>query len=275
MKSIQHHSFSSVALVSTPWPIYSRPSIQIGALKADLQVRFPDLAVKAYHIYLKVAQTIGYKLYHTISERTWLAETIYAALLYPERFESIEKLFKRESRKNPDMRSVTFEKLIRQVETASNTFIDNTRWSDFGLAGFSICHCQLTSALYFIKRIKSTYPGLPVVIGGSTLPADASQSLTVAFPEIDFVLSGEGELLLSRLVAQLRKFPFCQDQPPISGKVSTRTKIDHDFQVTRRQLGDLSRLPIPDYTDYFAWLDTFAPRYRFIATLPIEISRGC
>ena len=110
MKSIQHHSFNSVALVSTPWPIYSRPSIQIGALKADLQVQFPDLAVKAYHVYLKVAQTIGFKLYHTISERTWLAETIYAALLYPERFDLIEKLFYRESRNNIPLRQIEFEK---------------------------------------------------------------------------------------------------------------------------------------------------------------------
>jgi hypothetical protein len=86
------------------------PSIQIAALKAYLRLQYPDLTVEAHHVYLKVAQTIGFKLYHEISERTWLAETVYAALLYPERFGSIEKLFYRESRKNPYLREVEFER---------------------------------------------------------------------------------------------------------------------------------------------------------------------
>ena len=121
MKNEQDHAFNRVVLVSTPWPIYNRPSIQIGALKSYLESQYPNLTVKAQHAYLKVAQTIGYKLYHEISERTWLAETIYAALLYPQRFESIKKLFIREARKNPFLQSVEFEALIRQVQTASNT----------------------------------------------------------------------------------------------------------------------------------------------------------
>jgi ribosomal peptide maturation radical SAM protein 1 len=263
-----------VALVSTPWPLYSRPSIQIAALKAYLRSQYPDLTVEAFHIYLKVAQTIGYKLYHEISERTWLAETVYAALLYPERFESIEKLFYRQSRKNTRLRQVEFEKLIRQVETASNRFIDQTPWGIFGLAGFSVCLCQLTSSLYFIKRIKIKYPRLPVVIGGSAFSADTSENLIAAFPEIDFVITGEGELPLSRLVGHLRKSPIPQDHPPISGVVSTRS-AKNCYPVTLSQLDDLSHLPIPDYGDYFDLLKTFNPRDHFFPTLPAEISRGC
>ena len=68
-----------IALVSTPWPLYNRPSIQLGALKAYLQQEFPKLQVHTLHLYLKVAESIGYKLYRAISERTWLAETVYAA----------------------------------------------------------------------------------------------------------------------------------------------------------------------------------------------------
>ena len=73
----------SVVLVSTPWPIFNRPSIQLGTLKSYLKSQFPELEIIAHHFYLKLAETIGYKLYHAISERTWLAETVYAALLYP------------------------------------------------------------------------------------------------------------------------------------------------------------------------------------------------
>jgi hypothetical protein len=84
-----------VALISAPWPLYNRPSIQIGTLKAHLKKTFPELKVDAYHFYLKVAEAIGYRYYQTISERTWLAETVYAALLYPEHIENIKKVSKR------------------------------------------------------------------------------------------------------------------------------------------------------------------------------------
>ena len=76
---------NSVVLVSAPWPLYNRPSIQLATLKAYLQNRHPDLRIAAYHVYLKVAESIGYNIYQEISERTWLAESVYAALLYPER----------------------------------------------------------------------------------------------------------------------------------------------------------------------------------------------
>jgi len=118
-----------VILVSTPWPLYSRPSFQIAALKAYLQTQYNDLTVEAHHIYLKVAETIGYRIYHEISERTWPAESVYAALLYPERFVTIEKLFYREAGGKPRLRKVDFKTLTKRVETASHQFIKNTDWA--------------------------------------------------------------------------------------------------------------------------------------------------
>ncbi len=83
MKPQQTNTCKSVILVSMPWSLFSRPSIQIGTLKAYLKLQLPYLNIAAHHFYLKVAETIGYKLYHSISESTWLAETIYAAMLSP------------------------------------------------------------------------------------------------------------------------------------------------------------------------------------------------
>ena len=94
MQPKSRHTANRIALVSTPWPLYNCPSIQLGTLKAYLRSIFPDLQVDTQHVYLKLAEAIGYQQYHEISKRTWLAETVYAALLYPERFQQIEKLFK-------------------------------------------------------------------------------------------------------------------------------------------------------------------------------------
>ena len=74
-----------IALASTPWPLYNRPSIQLGALKAYLRSRHPGLHVDARHFYLKLAESLGYKLYQQISERTWLAELLAGFTTVAER----------------------------------------------------------------------------------------------------------------------------------------------------------------------------------------------
>ena len=128
MKAQSEGELQRIALVSTPWPLYSRPSIQLGALKAYLKDQFPELKVQAVHVYLKVAERIGYKLYHAISERTWLAESIYAALLYPQRFRQAEKLFMREARRNPLLKRTEFKKLTTQTQKTSHDFVDRIKW---------------------------------------------------------------------------------------------------------------------------------------------------
>ena len=149
--------FKPIVLVSTPWPLYSRPSIQLGALKAYLKSKFPKLQIKALHLYLKVAEKIGYKLYHEISVRTWPAESIYAALLFPKRINEIKKVFYREAKNNTWLRKTDFDALTAGIKEASDNMIKVIDWGKFGLAGFSICLCQLTSSLYFIRKIKKTF----------------------------------------------------------------------------------------------------------------------
>jgi len=49
----------AIALVSPPWPLYTRPSIQLGTLKAFVRSRFPNIGVRSHHLYLQVAEAIG------------------------------------------------------------------------------------------------------------------------------------------------------------------------------------------------------------------------
>ena len=192
MQSRSKYSANRIALISTPWPLYNRPSIQLGTLKSYLRSIFPDLLVDAQHVYLKLAEAIGYRQYHEISKRTWLAETVYAALLYPERFQQIEKLFNRESGRKSVLRVAGLGNIAAIVKKISDEFINSRNWDDYLLTGFSVSLCQLTSALYFIKRIKEKAPKLIIVIGGSTFSGSTTGELFKLFPEVDAVNNGEG-----------------------------------------------------------------------------------
>ncbi|MEW6080027.1 MAG: RiPP maturation radical SAM C-methyltransferase [Thermodesulfobacteriota bacterium] len=263
-----------VALVSAPWPLFSRPSIQLGALKAYLRQAFPDISVSASHFYLTLAEAVGYSTYLAVSRETWLAESVYAALLYPERAEPIGRFFDSLARRSGISAGLDFSALVRRVKTVTDLFIRQTDWAALDLAGFSVCLCQLTASLYLMRRVRRRAPQLPLIAGGSIVGGNAAADLLEVFPEIDLIVAGEGEEPLTRLVGHLRAGGQCHDIPPGPGIV--RRGDGHAREtVSFGQLPDLAGLPVPDYTDYFQALAGFPGQRRFFPMLPMEMSRGC
>jgi ribosomal peptide maturation radical SAM protein 1 len=261
-----------VALVSAPWSLYDRPSIQLGALSAWMKRAFPNLRVDAHHAFLNVANGIGYPRYQAISRRTWLAETIFAALLFPERMDRAEAVFKKTAKGSPALGQCDFADLVATVGAIADQTIDAIDWSAYFLAGFSNCLCQFTATLYFVRRIKAAYADLPVVVGGSMFDASSAGEMMAAFPEIDFVVIGEGERPLSELISHRLAGALPADMPPIDGVVQAGGR---SAATGFSQMADLAELPVPDYDDYFALIGTFPPEKRFFPKLNAEFSRGC
>jgi ribosomal peptide maturation radical SAM protein 1 len=262
-------------LVSPPWPLYNRPSIQLGALKAFVAARFPEVAVDAHHLFLEVAGAVGYPLYQRLSERTWLAESVYAALLYPGRTARIADLFRREASGIRELRRADFEDLVSRIKAVSADWISRTDWGRYRLVGFTIVLCQLTASLYLIRRIKARAPALTVVVGGAAFNAASAPAALALFPEIDAVVCGEGELPLSHIVRH-RVLGQCAlaDLPAAEG-LTTRAPAAGGRSTGFDQIEDLDRLPTLDFDDYFRTLERIAPGKRFFPTLPVEFSRGC
>jgi ribosomal peptide maturation radical SAM protein 1 len=267
--------FHRMAMVSAPWPLFNRPSIQLGTLKAYLESRFPGFRVDSHHLYLKIADTLGFELYQAISERSWLAESVYAALLFPQRHHSAERLFIRESRGKSIFRGVCFDALVERVRAATQTFIEEIEWEACGLTGFSVCLCQLTASLYLIRQIKELHPGARIVTGGSSWIVDSSPAWFRHFPEIDYIIVGEGELPLAELVCHLQSPPE-KRQPLQADSIAFPSRPASEKEgPSFCQLEALDGLPLPDYDDYFSALEDLPPGHSFFPTLPVEISRGC
>ncbi len=262
-----------ICLVSTPWPLFKRPSIQLGSLKSFLNKERKSIRVDTAHIYLNVAYAVGYDVYQAISKRTWLAESVYAALLYPERFDAIERLFRKQAYRNKVLRSVDFQELVRQAKDTTDVAIQQICRHGIGMVGFSVCLCQLTSSLYAVRQIKKTSPETMTLFGGSTISNPFCRKYLDIFSDIDLIVNGEGELPLLGLLAHLEKYGSIETAHTIDGVVTQGSshKETHVFS----QLPHLERLTTPDYDDYFKTLDTFSPDKRFFPTLPVESSRGC
>jgi len=265
-----------IALLSPPWPLYTRPSIQLGALKAIVRSRFPHVAVQAHHAYLAIAAAIGYALYQGVSERTWLAEAVYGALLYPEQRPGMTRLFRREAAGNPLLRRTDFEQLVSRVQEATEAWLAAVDWRPLRMVGVSSVLCQLTAGLYFIRRLRALHPGLTIVVGGAAFNHRSAAAALEVFPEIDAVVCGEGELPLCHLVQHhvVERRPIA-DVPPARGVVRRGGDGAHEADQGFYQLENLDHLPLPDFEDYFTTLSGLDPSRRFFPTLPVEVSRGC
>jgi ribosomal peptide maturation radical SAM protein 1 len=149
-----------------------------------------------------------------------------------------------------------------------HSFVLSHDWSNYQLAGISVCLNQLTSALLLAKMIKKYRRDIPIVFGGSSCAGEMGNSIISTFDEIDFVVEGEGEVQLLGLCRFLKGER--EDAP--EGVISKR----HENSPRRSvQLKDLDELPCPDFDDFFHEVSMLPPSARFFPVIPAEFSRGC
>ncbi len=263
-------------LISPPWPLYNRPSIQLGALKAYLKSRFPSLEIQACHAYLKVAEAVGFPVYQAVSARSWLAETVYAALLFPEKRSRALKLFQRHRSGKGPLEGIDFEALVETAAKATESVLSDLPLKGKVLVGISACLCQLSASLYCIRQIKKREKKILTALGGSSFSGLGTGAFFQYFPEIDFLVHGEGELPLAGIVETLiRDETLGSSLPRIRGVFQKRAPAAPDEKIEFDQVKSLQDLPTPDYDDYFRLLEALDPEKRFFPTLPVETSRGC
>lgn len=256
-----------VALISMPWPASYRPSVQLGALKAFLNLQKID--VDTFHFYPEVADAIGIGVYETISSSSFTSEAIYASLLFPERENIIQRFLEKEIKRRKKRLPVKLTEIREKIKKLHKRHLRDIEWGRYQLIGFSICISQLTSSLYMIREIKGLYPKIPIVIGGSGVCEEVGRSLLRTFPEIDFAIQGEGELPLLKLCRSIEsKSNF--DIPGLMRR-SSREVVGGGYQ----QIQNLDYLPPPDYSGYFDTLKRLRSLKNIIPAIPIEGSRGC
>ncbi|MCF6290280.1 MAG: RiPP maturation radical SAM C-methyltransferase [Desulfobacterales bacterium] len=266
------HSSLRLALVSMPWALFNRPSIQLGGLKAYLAADRDWLTVDTMHPYLEVADKIGTDLYHWISQESWVGEACYSALLFPEQKEDAARMAVARHRRKPRRSrgpDFDFNQTLAILEQQLTAWLARQDWSRYQLVGFSVCFNQLLASLTAAAGIKRTHPDLMVVLGGSICAGSLGSSL-LTFPQVDYVVPGEGEIPLRELCRFL-----AGKRATLPETLNSRVRPAAKARAPSPQLKDLNRLPVPDYQDYFAELQQWFASRPFIPVLPLEFSRGC
>ncbi len=267
-----------INLISMPWALFNRPSIQLGALKAYLDSRSTDLSVATSHPYLEVASLLSPDLYHWISRNPWVSEALYAPLVFPEQAAPAEVLAMKYVKKAaPEIRSsFHYNNLTECLDNQLTNWVKRYNWSQYAIIGFSVCFHQLFASLAAARAIKKKHPQALIVFGGSSCGSDAGKSLLDAFHFIDYVIGGEGEsglLALCAFISGLHATALPENI--LSRKTGRQDAPQRPKKIHAGQLSSLDDLPVPDYNNYFSEQKKWFAQTPFIPVLPIEFSRGC
>lgn len=250
-----------------PWAIFNRPSIQLGTLKSYLQQQLEQIEVECCHPYLETASAIGLDNYRIISESPWAAEALYCGLLFTEQKTKAEQLFRQSLKGKP---VADYDVLLPKLKRQLQSWLEQQDFSQCSLIGFSVCFSQLPASLYAARAVKSKWPDIPVVFGGSTCTSALGGSLLSIFPEIDFIITGEGEQPMKELLLHME-----YKKPLSNANILDRRQGACSTAVHPRnqEIADLANLPLPDFDDYFLQMKRCG--LDFIPVLPLEFSRGC
>ncbi|MBW2466394.1 MAG: RiPP maturation radical SAM C-methyltransferase [Deltaproteobacteria bacterium] len=263
-----------IILLSMPWPLFNRPSIQLGTLKSYLETNSDWLQVETAHPYLEAASILGIDMYHWISRNIWLSESLYAPLVFPEQKRSsaalAAKCLKKSGAPNADL--FDYDKILEQLKNQLENWLNSYDWSQYAIIGFSVCFNQLLASLAAAGLIKKKYPRIRIVFGGSSCAAAAGKSLIDAFDWVDFVIQGEGE---NSLLELCRYISGQRDDIPENIFSKGVKNQGTSAPAAGSQLSSLQELPAPDYDDYFSEMNKWFRNTPFIPVIPVEFSRGC
>lgn len=151
--------------------------------------------------------------------------------------------------------SISIDKLLQHINVSKPTLI-----------GFTALTVQIKSAGFLAKEIKKEFPDILICVGGIHATVMPKETLE-EFGAFDFVVCGEGELVILKIFDALKKgIPLST----IKGVV-TKDKTDFSFDVIK----DLDSLPFPAWEEFD--LNKYGGIYphRTKLELPMWTSRGC
>lgn len=264
-----------VALVYMPFAIPERPSIQLGLLGEI--ARREGHRCDCHHLNLELAARIpdiygGLCAFRGHMTGEWLFS--YAAFgadahqdddAYLDAFPSELVLAARGG--------VTRARFIELRRTILPDFIEHCAtlqdWGQYDVVGFSSSFQQHCASLALARRIKQRWPHVAIVFGGANLEGDMGEETARAFPFVDYVATGEGDLSFPAL---LRAIADGERDPAVEG-IATGARST----PARMPFTDLDSSPLPNYDEYFGRFGRLglAGYEKYLPALPLETARGC
>ncbi len=248
------------------------PSLLAGQLRAI------GASTRIAYLNMAFARQLGFTDYSYIADRappqSLAGDWVFSAALFGERPEA-----DRDYRAAFEQRFAgsgqplaTLGRARRRAGAFVESCLEQVRWSDYDLIGFTSSFTQHAASLALAQRIKERHPESLIAFGGANCEDQMGLALHRAFPFVDFVCSGEADLSLPRLLSELAAG---RDGTGIPGVIARGGGGAEASELTPERVRELDDLAYPEFDDFFSqWSANYpkAPRSRRIL---MESSRGC
>ncbi|MFH1445130.1 MAG: radical SAM protein [Nanoarchaeota archaeon] len=261
-----------ICLVSMPFNNVFYPNIQLASLKSYINQNSPiNVDLKHFNLDFfnfilsskEKKETIPYySFFNSYSRDLYNGDIVFACMYYPKKMSSIlDVIF---NKKNKTTKHKHWRKELTRKETIKiiNDFkkftedlIKSVNWKDYFLVGFSCSFAQLFPSIYAAKLIKKANPDIKIVFGGNVVFEEQGKYILNEFNEVDFIISGEGEKPLLKMISDL------------TNKIIPERYIDGSKQLVK-----LDNLPLPDYNKFFEQHSQLKIPYL---VLMLYASKGC
>lgn len=284
---------TDVCLVSVPFFNIQRPSVGLGLLKAGLV--HSGITSKVIYTNLRFAEAIGIDTYwfiSTYSQTDLLGEWIFSPNAFPgyranqqEYFKLAEKIIRSIcSKKNLEfyLKGRSFEDFFYEPRRKVSGFIDREaeRILDNNprIVGCSSTYQEHCASLALLRRIRQLAPQVITMMGGSNCEDLPGVVTHRRFDWVDYVVSGEAELLLPGLCKKIFEKGRDIEMETLPAGVIGPAQRNHHTQVikpVRSIIKDMDQSPIPDFDDYFEEIENSTIKDYIYPGLVFETSRGC
>jgi ribosomal peptide maturation radical SAM protein 1 len=272
-----------------PFAPLSRPSISLSLLRDGVRRRGIEAAI--LYGTLRLADVLGPGLYRRIQEfpdaTAFLGDWLFSRALFggPGSLDD----YLRDVLGPGDGTAATLlpggtaadvrgllEALQARAESFLRALLDEVLSRQPAVVGFTSTFQQHVAALALAARLKRARPDLVVVFGGANCQGVMGLETIRQFPWIDFVVSGEGDLVFPDLVEAVLAGRRPGPRPGLYVGDDVRT-TPGATPSTAELVHDLDGLPFPDYDDYVQQLRAcrFAAREPITPAIPFETARGC
>ena len=269
-----------VALICMPFASAEMPSIQIGLLTSI--VKCAGFAVDGFYFNLDLAAQLGSKRYEWLCQQRgqMTGEWLFSAAAFgedrPAHSDGYLEDFPDEAWwLDADGREVGDDTSARELRALRSDVLpsyldrcaDSVDWSAYQVVGFTATFQQTVASLAMATRIKRASPDTIVVFGGANMEGSMGGEHLRAFPVIDYVVVGEGDLVFPQMLTAL------VEGRPVALEGVLGRKPGEAARGQAAPVRDLDALPTPDYHDFYRRAQEVG--LRPVERLPIEGSRGC
>jgi radical SAM superfamily enzyme YgiQ (UPF0313 family) len=254
---------TDVSLVCMPYAAVHRPSIALGLLKASLAGTGIRCAVEYANI--DYAARVGLDalgLMFFLRTDSLIGEWTFAGAAFPDHPGEVGDILGRARRYQPPSLPRTavddraFGSVFEHLREEAPGFVDEVARRVLAkgprIVGCTSTFEQHCASLALLRRIKELAPSVVTMLGGANCEAEMGWAAIRAFPWVDFVVSGEADLLFPALCHAALEWGAAIDPGRLpegvlsAAHVRDRTYGPQRRPVPRAVVPHLDASPVPD-----------------------------